>query len=200
LQGRSLQPLDFALGAAMATSRTCLKEIGGFRALADCIADDYQLGHRIAHRDHRIELCPVVTECWSPPMDWRDVWRHQLRWARTIRVCKPLPYFLSILSNATLWPLLWLLACATASRTTENEISMAIAIITTAVFLLFRGLIALDLERRLTQQRFSLRLLGFASLKDVLHAALWAAAFLGNTVEWRGDFYRLRPDGTLTKT
>jgi hypothetical protein len=53
-------------------------------------------------------LSPVVVECWSAPMDWKAVWKHQLRWARTIRVCQPAPYFFSILSNATLWPVLWL--------------------------------------------------------------------------------------------
>jgi len=36
-------------------------------------------------------------------MTWRAVWKHQLRWARTIRVCQPLPYFFSILSNAGFW-------------------------------------------------------------------------------------------------
>ena len=110
LQGRTMQPLDFALGAVMATRREALEEIGGFGALADYLADDFQLGNRIVrHAGKTIALCPVVVDCFSPPMNWREVWAHQLRWARTIRVCKPLPYALSILSNATLWPLLWVL-------------------------------------------------------------------------------------------
>jgi ceramide glucosyltransferase len=93
LQGVSFRKLDFALGAVMATRRKQLAEIGGFRALMDCLADDYQLGRRIAARGYRMELCPVVVDCWSAPMTWHEVWRHQLRWARTIRVCQPLPYF-----------------------------------------------------------------------------------------------------------
>ena len=117
LQAATLKPLDFALGAVMLTRRKLLEEIGGFTALANCLADDYQLGHRIAQNGHRIALCPVVVECWNPPMNWRDVWKHQLRWARTIRVCQPAPYFFSILSNATLWPLLWLVASLVSSQT-----------------------------------------------------------------------------------
>ena len=109
LQSRSLKPLDFALGAVMATRRQHLQEIGGFAGLVDCLADDYQLGNRIARRGHSIALSPVVVECWSAPMGWAEVWKHQLRWARTIRVCQPAPYFFSLLSNATLWPLLWLI-------------------------------------------------------------------------------------------
>ena len=110
LQSRSLKPIDFALGAVMALPRSRLEEIGGFKALADCLADDYQLGNRIARRGHPIVLCPVVVDCWSAPMGWAAVWKHQLRWARTIRVCQAAPYFFSILSNATLWPLVWVAA------------------------------------------------------------------------------------------
>jgi ceramide glucosyltransferase len=110
LQGQTLEPLDFALGAVMTTRRDQLAKIGGFEALADYLADDFQLGNRIVRAGGRIALCPVVVDCFSPAMGWREVWRHQLRWSRTIRVCKPLPYAFSILSNATFWPLLWLLA------------------------------------------------------------------------------------------
>ena len=91
LQSRSLKPMDFALGAVMATRRQQLREIGGFAALVDCLADDYQLGNRIARRGYPIALSPVVVECWSAPMGWAAVWKHQLRWARTIRVCQPRP-------------------------------------------------------------------------------------------------------------
>ena len=110
LQSQSLKPLAFALGAAMVTRREQVAEIGGLKSLADCLADDYQLGNRIARRGHRLGLCPVVVECWDPPMNWRAVWKHQLRWARTIRVCQPVPYFFSILSNVTLWAGLWFVA------------------------------------------------------------------------------------------
>lgn len=53
LQGASFRKLDFALGAVMAGQRERLAEIGGFRTLANHLADDYQLGHRIVHRGHR---------------------------------------------------------------------------------------------------------------------------------------------------
>ncbi|MEI4920759.1 glycosyltransferase, partial [Klebsiella pneumoniae] len=82
-----LKPLDFALGAVMATRKRKLEEIGGFAALANCLADDYQLGKRIAGLGLRIVIAPVVVDCWSEPMGWKAVWKHQLRWARTIRVC-----------------------------------------------------------------------------------------------------------------
>ena len=190
LQSTNLKPLDFALGAAMLTRRKLLEEIGGFAALVNCLADDYQLGHRIARRGHRIALCPVVVECWDAPMNWCDVWKHQLRWARTIRVCRPLPYFFSILSNATLWPLLWLITSLVWSKTLYAPL-IAIAL------LLIRIVIAQNLQRRFMQSRHNLAPPWLVPVKDLQQAAIWAGAFLGNTVEWRGQKMRLRRDGTL---
>jgi ceramide glucosyltransferase len=188
LQSASLKPLDFALGAVMVTRRKQMTEIGGFQALVDCLADDYQLGNRIAKHGYRIELCPVVVECQSAPMSWGGVWRHQLRWARTIRVCQPAPYFFSILANGTLWPLLLLAVFP------SQPVAMAVA-----VCLVFRLSMALALQSRLARRPAGLSTLWLVWVKDLLQAALWAGAFIGNHVEWRGERYRLMPDGALQR-
>ncbi len=186
LQSQSLKPLDFALGAVIATRRTQLAEVGGFQALADCLADDYQLGNRIARQGYRIALCPVVVECWDPPMTWRAVWKHQLRWARTIRVCQPVPYFFSILSNPTFWPLLWLVLAPAKWSLTIFAVALGVRIFT-----------ALDLQWRLTRSPGHVPFLWLAPFKDLLQAAIWLCAFAGNRIEWRGRRFRLRRDGTL---
>ena len=194
LQARSLKPLDFALGAVMTLRRQCLREIGGFEALVDVLADDYQLGNRIARRGFVIALCPVVVECWSGPMGWAAAWKHQLRWARTIRVCQPAPYFFSILSNPTLWPLAWAAAC-------PSRLSFWFG----AACLLARLAMASNLQRLLAAnpsggegKRY--RVGGWlAPIKDLLQVAIWLRAFMGNRIEWRGERMRLRPDGTLVK-
>jgi len=218
LQARSLKALDFALGAVMAIRRRPLQEIGGFSALVDCLADDYLLGNRIARSGHAIAISPVVVDCLAAPMGWADVWKHQLRWARTIRVCQPAPYFFSLLSNATLWPLLWLIL----------KPSAPVAACALVCFIV-RVLTALDLQRRLGQDPDpggrasarartspaegaradarppagpaplpgSWRYAWLIPLKDLLQAAMWLLAFAGNRVEWRGQRMRLRSDGTL---
>ncbi len=187
LQARSLKPLDFALGAVMAVRREALEQIGGFAALVEYLADDYQLGHQIARAGWRIELCPVVVDCWSAPMGWAAAWKHQLRWARTIRVCQPGPYFLSLLANASLWPCLWLLA----ARSTA-------AAAATAACLLTRAAVARQLQARLTQRGVGAP--GWlAPIKDCLGAALWLGAFSGQRIEWRGEQYDLRTDGRLVR-
>ena len=190
LQSKSLKPLDFALGAAILLRRQALDEIGGFAALADCLADDYQLGHRICKKGHAIALCPVVVECWDAPMNWRAVWKHQLRWARTIRVCQPLPYFFSILSNASLWPVLWLAVSLMAGKTFCAPLA--------AIFLLLaRIALAQNLQRRFTPEGNLISPAWLVPVKDLLTAAIWLCAFAGNTIEWRGRKMRLRRDGTL---
>ena len=188
LQSQSLKPVDFALGAVMATRRKQLAEIGGFTALVDCLADDYQLGNRIARRGYRIVLSPVVVECWTLPMGWVAVWKHQLRWARTIRACQPAPYFFSILSNATLWPGLWFLA-----RPAALVLACALGCV------LVRVLTALHLEHRLTRSQPAFARGWLVPVKDLLQAAIWLLAFLGNRIEWRGERLRLRRDGDLVR-
>ena len=210
LQSASLKPLDFALGAVMLTRRKALVEIGGFRSLVNSLADDYQLGHRIVQNGHRLALCPVVVECWDPPMNWRDVWKHQLRWARTIRACQPLPYFFSILSNATLWPWLWLVselfallvqtipsAQGEPFQSFEVKIASIEGVMAAVVLLLTRITLAQNLQRRFTPEKHLTSPFWLVPLKDLLQTAIWLCAFGGNTVEWRGQRMKLRRDGTL---
>jgi ceramide glucosyltransferase len=208
LQSRSLKPLDFALGAVMATRKECLEKIGVFRALADCLADDYQLGNRISRNGYAIELCPVVVECWDAPHGWRAVWKHQLRWARTIRVCQPVPYFFSILSNAGLWALVWLLVALPGFSVDYSEFPNVFVVVLgvgigpiamAAACVLSRILLAAELQRRLTRSRASPAFLWIVVVKDILQAFIWFLAFIGNRVEWRGERYRLARDGTLTR-
>jgi ceramide glucosyltransferase len=192
LQAQSLKPIDFALGAVMATRKQQLSEIGGFAALADCLADDFQLGNRIARKGYNIAISTVPVECWSEPMSWAAVWKHQLRWARTIRVCQPLPYFFSILSNPTLWPLLWV-------ALKPSPISLGFLLLC----LFIRVITAWHLQRRLSPPRKTPWDTTFPPwmppIKDLLQSAIWLLAFMGNHVEWRGQRMRLRRDGTLVR-
>jgi len=194
LQSRTLQAQDFALGATMALPAGRLAEIGGFLSLADHLADDYQLGHRIVGKGYRIELSPVVVECWDPPLGWRQVWAHQLRWNRTIRVCQPAPFAASLLSNQTLWWLALFAGCGALSASHAAQIRWA--------------LLPLFAWRILQVHILAGRLAGdaalpspalFALFKDVAGVLLWAAALFGNRVVWRGVNYRVGSDGRLTR-
>jgi len=188
LQSRSLKPIDFALGAVMITREKQLQEIGGFEELADYLADDYRLGNLIAKRGYSIELSRQVVECRSSPMTWGEVWRHQFRWARTIRICQPGPYFLSILSNATLWPLLWL--CAGRSAMTAFIVGF---------FLLIRLITAAENQRLLTRNNSHLPWLWLVPVKDLCQVMLWGLSFLTTRIVWRGTYYHVAPGGKLVE-
>lgn len=185
LQGNMLKPMDFALGAAMATTKSRLADIGGFEGLLDYLADDYQLGNRIARTGARLVICPEPVECRSDPPSASAVWKHQLRWARTIRVCQPSPYFFSILSNGTFWPLLGLIGNG----------PRGIAVLSTA--LLIRCLTAAWNSAKLTRENGWISGI-LAPLKDLFQVAIWALAFTGNEIVWRDQRFRVDRGGKLT--
>ena len=192
LQSITLKPQDFALGAAMAFRTPDLGAIGGFESLADHLADDYQLGNRLSKRGLSIGLCTTPVECWDSPAGWGAVWQHQLRWNRTIRVCQPAPYAASILSNLGLWTVAWW-----AARHDHLASTAAISILIFRMVL--AGLLTLRIES--TPKPIQSFVLGImAPLKDLLGAALWAAALFGNRVVWRGIAYEVQQDGRLVKS
>ena len=186
LQARSLKPLDFALGAVMITTKSRLRQISAFESLVDYLADDYQLGNQIAKSAGEIVLNPIVVECRSAPTTMREVWAHQLRWARTIRVSQPAAYFFSILNDSTLWFWLWIFAGA------GSEPLAVFSLLYVAVRLLG----SMKIERELTG-KWRPSTLYFAIMHDVLRPVLWAASFFGNTVQWRGQRYRIARGGRL---
>ena len=185
LQSSSFRPVDFALGAVMAFRKKDLSSIGGFEALKNCLADDYQIGHRIAGQGRHILFSSVVVECWSGTMGWGAVWRHQVRWARTIRVSQPVPYFMSILSNATLWGF----ACMGQGS--------GWAVLLGGFVLGVRSVLAVSLQNRLRRGVVEWAWFWVPWLKDIMQIGIWSMAFMGNTIEWRGERMRLERDGTL---
>jgi ceramide glucosyltransferase len=185
LQAQSLKPIDFALGAVMLTTQSRLREIGAFDSLVEYLADDYQLGNRIAKGGGEIVISPVVVQCWSAPMTARQVWEHQLRWARTVRVCQPAAYFFSILNDVTLWALVWLAA---------NPGAWVYA----ASCMAIRGTTAILIERKMTG-RFDLFALTAVFWTDLARPVIWGLSFLGNTVVWRGEKYRVLRGGKLMR-
>ena len=187
LQSGTLAPHDFALGAVMALPRAELAGAGGFGSLVHHLADDFQLGRRIVARGRRLALSGQVAECREAPVGWIEAWRHQVRWSRTIRVCRPGPFFLSLLNNVTGLTLLWV-AVAPPHPAVWT---------TAAAALLARLGIAAALHFRIRRRPPSPEALALVWLKDLLGVLLWVAAFTGDTVEWRGTRHRVDRRGRL---
>lgn len=172
---------EFAMGSTMAFRRADLEKVGGFGAIADYLADDYQLGHRIHALGLKCVLADVIVETRLGGR-WRDVWQHQLRWARTIRVSRFAGYLGLPLTNATLW-------AAMAAAFGRFEIALAL--------LAARWLMAIESGWFLMRSRDVLRLWWAIPLRDCFAFAVWVGGLFGNTVVWRGRRLRIDRDGRI---
>ncbi len=182
-----VEGIRFALGAAMAFTRPALAAIGGFAALADYLADDYQLGWQIHQAGFQVKLLPYVVETVNPRLSFRDYLAHQLRWARTYRVCRPLGYFAYGITHT----LVFSLALALISRLAPWALGLV------AATLALRFGLAWCSEVVCLRGQLTLPALLLLPLKDILAFFLWLFSFLGNKVAWRGQRFRLTRRGLL---
>jgi ceramide glucosyltransferase len=178
---------EYAYGASIALRREVLDRIGGFDAIADYLADDYQLGRRVARAGYRLVLVPYVVETILDARTWGDVWRHQLRWARTYRVCRPIGWFFTTTTHATLWGVVALIV---TGGDTVGGAAFAGAI--AARVLGLAGVLTLLGERD------TLRRLWLVPVKDLAGSVVWAAGYFGRRVEWSGQRLRVARDGRIT--
>ncbi len=186
LLGDWMRGTDFAFGAAMAFQRKTLEDIGGWAAFRDHLADDYELGHRIAATGKMIKFNPTFVSMTSHPQTWRQTWQHLLRWSRTIRVCQPGGYAGSIVLNMTLFAILIL-----ALDLSLWPWSMAIVGL--------RVLFANQCRNWILHTHGLWARAWLIPFKDVAQILLWILAFQNGSVEWRGVRYSLRSNGTLQR-
>jgi ceramide glucosyltransferase len=182
LVARVLGIAEFALGSTMVFRAQELQAIGGFAAIGDYLADDYQLGRRICDLGRTVTLASAVVETRMAGQSWGEVWRHQLRWSRTIRVSRS-GYYGYAITNATVWSLLAMAGGAWPAAVFAMAVRMATALIT--------GLAVLG-DRQLLRYWFLI------PVRDLWGFAVWVAALAGDTVEWRGRKLRLRKDGRIS--
>jgi ceramide glucosyltransferase len=182
LVARLLGVAEFALGSTMVFRAETLRRIGGFAAIANYLADDYQLGRRIAQLGLRIEFASVVVETDLGAGSWTQVWRHQLRWSRTIRVSRSLGYYGYVVTHATLWGLI-----ALAAHQWQAGV-LALAVRVAAGVWVGAGI----LRDRKVRRDFWL-----IPLRDLFGFAVWAAGIFGDTVQWRDRQLKLRSDGRI---
>jgi ceramide glucosyltransferase len=173
---------EFGMGSTLCFRREHLEQIGSFAVIADYLADDYQLAKRITELGltTTVSQIPVTTHVGDDT--WAGVWRHQVRWARTIRVSKGGGYLGLPVTHAGLWALL----LAAMGAWWPAAILWALRILAG----LATGVLVLG----------NWRLLGWTPiipLWDPWAFAVWLAGLSGDTVTWRGRRIRLTPDGRI---
>jgi ceramide glucosyltransferase len=183
LVARSIEGgIRFGLGSTLAFRRRDLERIGGFASIVDFLADDYELGKRIADLGLQVHLSDVVVETHLPHYDLRGFLDHQIRWARGVRDSRMGGYIGLVSTFGLMWALMaviafygvswaWLLLCAVGA---------------------LRLAVAITIGKAVLQDSKVIKLLWLIPLRDLIAVGVWIASFAGHTVTWRGDRFELR--------
>jgi len=174
--------LHFGLGSTLAVSRKALDKIGGLLPLVDHLADDYELGARIARTGYRVALSAEVVETAIPAYSWRGFADHQLRWARTIRDARPWGYAGLLFTHGLALALLNVLASGL------SPLSLWLL----GLSLLLRLALAMTVGTEVLGDRQVLPNLWLLPLRDLVAMSIWAAGFAGNTIVWRGERFLVK--------
>ncbi len=183
LMSRDLGRQD-CLGATMALRREMLAAIGGLPALVDHIADDNVLGVRVRALGLQIRIASTVPATTVPETGLNALFRHELRWSRTILSLVPVEFALSSMQ----FPLFW----AALAWAVSGQVWLGALF---ALCWLARGLAATGIDRRLGLVRR-----GWATpapvlllpLRDLLSMAIIFASYASDKVEWRGQMMHTR--------
>jgi ceramide glucosyltransferase len=180
--------IRFGLGSTLAFRRLDLEKIGGFTSFVDYLADDYELGKRIAGLGLSVKLSDVVVETYLPPYHLREFFAHQLRWARGVRDARAGGYMGLVFTFGLLWSLLALAA-------SQGALWAWSAL---AVIMFLRLAVALVVGQGVLRDHQILKYAWLIPLRDLVAAAIWFASLGGHTVTWRGDRFHLNK-GKLTR-
>jgi ceramide glucosyltransferase len=173
---------EFAFGATIALRREALLRIGGFGSIANQLPDDYRLGELTRALGLRTVLSEVEVETCVDEASLGDLWRHQLRWLRTIRTVRPRGYALAGVTCGLPVAILGALLAG------PGVAILAMVLITAIARLM------IDSGPRKTHS--PLAQLWLVAFSDLLVFALWCWSFTGRRVHWRQARYRVARDGT----
>jgi ceramide glucosyltransferase len=184
LIGEIMRPGNACFGATMALRRDTYLAIGGFTSLRDKLADDYALGAAVRRIGQKIVLSHHLVDTVIAEPSLADLLRHELRWARTIRLLAPVGFAASVLTHPV--------ALALAAALLDGLSIPLLEILTVVV------------ACRLATVRLLDRVLGLAPtalwlvpIRDLLSFGVFVASFLGNQVAWRNRTFRIAADGRL---
>ncbi len=174
--------LNFALGATMAMGPKALEIVEGLEQVADYLADDYELGRRVARKGLDVVLSDMVVETLIPAYSVIGYLKHQLRWGRTMRdsrragyagmgVTYAIPWgvITVVAAHGALWSWLWLAVVAAA-----------------------RMYHAWVMGTEVVEDKSTLKNLWLVPLRDCLALLVWMASLAGSTVHWRDQTFKLR--------
>ncbi len=174
--------VTFALGASVATTKTWLERIGGYQSLANLLADDYEIGNRIYKAGGKVLLSrePVWTS--YPAQTAKGFWEHQIRWARTIRFCRPISFLGLIFTHGLPWAIL-------AAIVAPNRL---IATAYLLAYLVLRFLMAWVVGVWGIGDEILSQKMWLVPVRDAVYFIVWLSSFASNRVTWGDTRFMLR--------
>jgi ceramide glucosyltransferase len=182
LMARWKEGIRFALGASIATTKEWVRRMGGFEVLVDALADDYEFGHKLAKTGGEIVLSrePVWTMYTAQTL--RGFWEHQLRWARTVRLCRPLSYLGLLVTQGLPWTILAALL-APAGWIASTYL---------AAYVVLRSGVAWTVGVWGVGDQVLRRNLWLVPARDAIYFVVWLASFGSNRIRWGPIEYAVR--------
>jgi ceramide glucosyltransferase len=180
--GLSFGLVQPCFGATIAMSRTVLPRIGGLKAFADCLADDYAIGEAVRAAGYRVAIPAFSIGHACNQNDLRALMAHELRAARTIKSINAVGYCGTIISHP--FPLALI----------GGLMGDSSGLLLSAIALACRAVLCLSVEHAFALERQPYRLI---PMRELLSFAVFVASFFGSTVSWRGFGYQIAADGSL---
>lgn len=182
LMARWKEGIRFALGASIVTTKDWVRKMGGFESIVDTLADDYELGLRIGNAGGEIVLSQEPVWTMYPAQSFRGFWDHQLRWARTVRLCRPLSYLGLLFTQGLAWTLLAILLAPTPW----------IAGTYFAAYLVLRLAMAWTVGVWGVKDEVLRRNLWLVPVRDAIYFVVWLASYGSNRIRWGSEEYFVR--------
>jgi ceramide glucosyltransferase len=187
LMANWMEGVHFALGASIVTTKNWLAKIGGFEALAGMLADDYELGHRIAAAGGTVLLSREPVWTMYPAQTARSFWDHQVRWSRTVRLCRPASYAGLIFTHGLPWAVLAAILAPNAKVATGYL----------CAYLILRFMMAWTVGVWAVGDEILRRKFWLVPLRDAIHFVVWLAGLASNRIRWNGIEYTVQ-NGRMT--
>jgi ceramide glucosyltransferase len=174
------------MGSTIALRRTTLESIGGLRAFADTLADDYAIGAAVRASGGTVAVADMMLIHCCAETNARALIRQELRWNATIARIDPVGYAGSVILHP--FPLAlgaWMLGGSAAA------VVLALAA---------RAAVALQVARIAPYRRSLGTILAtilLVPLRDLLSFGLFLASFVVRSVEWRGTGIKIGRKGRL---
>jgi ceramide glucosyltransferase len=184
-----LRDIRFCFGATMAVRRPLLEMIGGFKVIAEYLADDHMLGKLVSERGFKVALSDYVVENVVAEESFSHMFQHELRWSRTVRTVEPLGHAFSFI----MYGIPVALIGGFDIEVTTGWQWLAAGLVATAILL--RAGVHLAVHRKLNLPKDGS--LWLVPLRDIISFGVWAMSFLGRQIKWRGQALVVDRDGLV---